>query len=159
MMVEYNGHLMLTPHIFQPRKSEDYIADNIRVVQNIFTMLTVSPEEWPKWSSANMLFYDTVRDFIFGKDFTPSTNNKDFKLVTTIDGITSYTEYIASELWESKRNERIAIDGYKCSKCGVEKPLEVHHLTYNNLGSESMEDLVTLCAHCHYLKHKEAHND
>ena len=52
----------------------------------------------------------------------------------------------------------MAIDGYKCVMCGrsaSECVLQVHHVTYRNLGHEDvMRDLCTVCGSCH----KKLHN-
>jgi hypothetical protein len=55
--------------------------------------------------------------------------------------------------WPEKRSQRLAIDGHKCQTClhdGSEWRLEVHHKTYERLGSEEVVgDLITLCSQCH----------
>jgi len=68
-------------------------------------------------------------------------------------GFKSYNEYLLSDIWISKRDLLIKIRK-KCEKCGSEKNLCVHHLTYENVGDEKMEDLMVLCLKCH----KEIHN-
>lgn len=69
-----------------------------------------------------------------------------------------YKDYIRSDEWEDKKQERMKID-----KCCVmcERPLDkikkinVHHVTYARLGHEDvLNDLVTLCGSCH----KKIHN-
>lgn len=40
-------------------------------------------------------------------------------------------------------------DDNKCTQCGSEDNLHIHHLTYDNEGNELLEDLVTLCSSCH----------
>lgn len=70
-----------------------------------------------------------------------------------------YADYMASEAWKKKRNQRVLYDKGKCQflidgrKCGDMNLLEVHHLTYANLGDELMSDLVTLCS----FHHKQIH--
>lgn len=65
-----------------------------------------------------------------------------------------YNEYIRSDAWIRKRDQRLAIDNYQCKKCGTAKNLIVHHITYKNLGHEDMDDLVTLCWNCHNSVHE-----
>lgn len=66
-----------------------------------------------------------------------------------------YHEYIKnSEVWAAKRKERLGIDQYRCRKCSSTSKLEVHHRTYQNLGAEPMDDLVTVCEDCHREIHK-----
>lgn len=43
-----------------------------------------------------------------------------------------------------------------CEACGDSLArLEVHHLTYERFGRESVADLQALCARCHTLAHQE----
>lgn len=64
-----------------------------------------------------------------------------------------YDKYIHSIAWLYLRNKRLAIDGLKCARCG--RPAkDVHHLRYPSvLGTERMEDLISLCRECHSLEH------
>ena len=74
------------------------------------------------------------------------------KLLYTIESV-DYKEYIKSAAWYQKRLARLKKDKYTCQKCGDTEFLEVHHLTYDNLGDEPMEDLVCLCRACHQKVH------
>lgn len=73
-----------------------------------------------------------------------------------------YDSYMKSEEWANKREERLRLDDRHCVMCGRAdgitrkgKPiLQVHHITYRNLGHETMEDLVSLCPTCHKRIHK-----
>lgn len=69
-----------------------------------------------------------------------------------------YKKYMKSDKWQSKKQERIAIDK-GCVMCGRTleqiKSIQVHHITYKNLGNENvLEDICTLCGSCH----KKIHN-
>jgi 5-methylcytosine-specific restriction endonuclease McrA len=45
-------------------------------------------------------------------------------------------------------------DAWRCQKCGSLKQLEVHHLIKRSqLGDDIMDNLITLCAHCHRESH------
>lgn len=52
------------------------------------------------------------------------------------------------------------IDQYRCCMCGrpaeqTKNGLQVHHVTYRNLGHENVwKDLATLCGSCHIKIHK-----
>ena len=68
-----------------------------------------------------------------------------------------YKDYMRSDEWEAKKQERIAIDK-GCVMCG--RPIErirkinVHHVTYERLGNENvLTDLCTLCGSCHQKIH------
>lgn len=70
-----------------------------------------------------------------------------------------YREYLLSPKWKQKAEARMKIDGYRCQGCGscgtVDNPLEVHHLSYIDLGKEDIyTQLVTVCHCCH----KNIHN-
>ena len=61
-----------------------------------------------------------------------------------------YKSYINSKAWEEKARRIRRRDGYRCQICGADDlPLEVHHLTYDNLGYEDDDDLITVCHSCH----------
>ena len=74
-----------------------------------------------------------------------------------------YDKYMKSDAWAKKRAERLELDDNKCVMCerpnglqkdGVTPILQVHHISYKNLGNEPMEDLVSLCPSCHKRIHK-----
>lgn len=62
-------------------------------------------------------------------------------------------EYIHSVAWEETRQKIFRRDGFRCVCCGASKNLNVHHITYDNLGAERPSDLVTLCQKCHEKVH------
>ncbi len=78
-----------------------------------------------------------------------------------------YLRYIKSNKWASIKKRVLARDHQKCVKCGTNKDLEVHHLTYEHLYKEEnyLYELITLCKKCHeketnkgkqvYSKYKE----
>lgn len=68
-------------------------------------------------------------------------------------GATEYDLYMTSAAWKVKRAQRIVDDGGQCTRCGSSDDLQVHHLNYNRLGDEPMDDLRTLCKVCHQKEH------
>ena len=69
-----------------------------------------------------------------------------------------YKKYMKSEKWQDKKQQRIEIDGM-CCMCHRPldkiKSVQVHHITYKNLGNENvLTDICTLCGSCH----KKIHN-
>lgn len=66
-------------------------------------------------------------------------------------GYRSYSHYLISEHWQlmKRRHQRS-----RCFTCGYTRDLHLHHITYNRLGRERKEDLVTLCQDCHRKVHK-----
>lgn len=67
-----------------------------------------------------------------------------------------YDQYIHSAAWRRKRRKALKRDGYQCQYCGKYNcRLEVHHLSYKNLGNEHLNDLITLCSTCHQKIHNK----
>lgn len=65
-----------------------------------------------------------------------------------------YKLYLKSPEWEAKRQQALERDNRECRGCGCKKNLQVHHIRYDNLGHEPLNDLTTLCAECHKAVHK-----
>ena len=61
-----------------------------------------------------------------------------------------YSEYLNSREWQAKRALRLAKDEFKCVACGRKNGIQVHHLTYERIFHEDIEDLMSLC----YIHHK-----
>jgi len=71
------------------------------------------------------------------------------------DEVFSYQDYLNSNWWRETRKKRLEIDNHQCCLCGSERYLHVHHLTYERLGKEDVDnDLMTLCEDCHHLVHE-----
>lgn len=64
-----------------------------------------------------------------------------------------YYAYLKTQAWEDMRQKIFRRDGFKCVICHEAKNLNVHHITYENLGAEKESDLVTLCQACHEKVH------
>ncbi|MBU3106715.1 HNH endonuclease [Clostridium gasigenes] len=58
-----------------------------------------------------------------------------------------------SKHWK-KRTRALCNAGFSCQECGNRRSLQVHHLSYKNLGQEPDYDLKVLCRNCH----RETHN-
>ncbi len=64
-----------------------------------------------------------------------------------------YSQYLLCDDWKAMRQRVFARDGFKCSVCAG--PAEqVHHLTYERVGYEALEDLVSICKDCHDAVHQ-----
>ena len=77
-----------------------------------------------------------------------------------VDGFTflasfkEYEKYLLTQVWESKRKEKLKEARYRCQLCGAkEVELHVHHNNYDNLCYEEMNDLAVLCKRCHEKFH------
>ena len=65
-------------------------------------------------------------------------------------------EHLHSEYWKALKQRRLILVGdYKCEACA--KPtdkLDLHHITYEHLTFEKLEDVRLLCRTCHSSLHK-----
>lgn len=69
-----------------------------------------------------------------------------------------YSEFLNSIYWGQVKRVIISRDGRVCQRCFAhDLELHVHHKTYKNRGDElrHLEDLITLCHHCHEIVHQE----
>ena len=78
-----------------------------------------------------------------------------------------YKQYLNTIQWQLKRQQifdraRKNANSYNmygvCEKCGYEPYkacLQVHHLTYDNIYNEKLEDLILLCPYCHKKIHEK----
>ncbi len=64
-----------------------------------------------------------------------------------------YSEYLKSDEWLAIRERVIERDGGQCKVSGDTTRLQVHHLSYRNVGREQDSELVTLCKRVHEAIH------
>jgi hypothetical protein len=70
----------------------------------------------------------------------------------------NYSKQLEDERWQAKRRKILQRDKFKCTKCGYEDNLHVHHLYYihfNKAWQCPNNALVTLCGRCHSKWHEE----
>lgn len=65
----------------------------------------------------------------------------------------SYPEYLDSQWWLWLRWAILTKVKGHCDECGATTRLQVHHLSYANIGNEAPEDLTVLCRACHAKGH------
>jgi 5-methylcytosine-specific restriction endonuclease McrA len=70
------------------------------------------------------------------------------------NGGNRYRVRMATEQWRCERFLALERDGFRCTNCGSEAALVVHHTSYNHVGDEWPEDLTTLCRDCHTREHE-----
>lgn len=66
--------------------------------------------------------------------------------------MTRYSDYLKSEAWRKKTDEVWKRDRGRCRRCGRSAD-DVHHLTYDRVYHESLDDLIMLCRPCHKMDH------
>jgi len=69
----------------------------------------------------------------------------------------TYKKYLDTRHWHNIRESVLNRDEHRCVKCSIDVNLlaHVHHLTYERIGNEFMDDLITLCPNCHNEIHKD----
>jgi len=122
-------------------------------------------------TGGNYRTYEQIEKFLVDK-ITPLRNERDNKCKPFTDKLRNisneiynynitykgewfnrYNEYLLSEEWSRKRNLILKEDNYNCCICGTEHDLQVHHIHYNNVGNEHLDDCITLCKHHHIQIH------
>lgn len=73
-----------------------------------------------------------------------------------------YLDYLNTDHWRTTRTAKLEQVGYRCERCGEPARritegrwagLHVHHLTYDRLHNERLDDLQVLCVVCHQDEH------
>lgn len=60
-----------------------------------------------------------------------------------------YRNYLKSQHWQQTKQKFYSENRYRCYFCNKKNKLEIHHITYENIGHEMIEDMVYLCHNCH----------
>lgn len=66
-------------------------------------------------------------------------------------GFPSYETYLESQHWKHFSSK---VRSKKCFCCGSSNKLQIHHITYERLGEELPQDVITICHNCHWSVHK-----
>lgn len=65
-----------------------------------------------------------------------------------------YAAYLACPEWHVRRAAVLERDGGRCRVEGCDRPAtQVHHLTYERVGYELLDDLAAVCDECHRKIH------
>lgn len=64
-----------------------------------------------------------------------------------------YEDYLSTDHWQQMRSAVFEAKGKFCQRCFSRHNLHVHHLTYERVGREQLDDLIPLCAPCHQFEH------
>ena len=60
-----------------------------------------------------------------------------------------YHQYLFTPEWKEKRELAFQRDNYTCQECKKHPAIHAHHLTYDRIYHEKIEDLQSVCAECH----------
>lgn len=63
-----------------------------------------------------------------------------------------YKNYTYNSHWQQLRDELYKISNW-CAACGTTLDVDIHHMTYERIGSENINDLVLLCRPHHFATH------
>ncbi|MBB5623736.1 5-methylcytosine-specific restriction endonuclease McrA [Pedobacter cryoconitis] len=66
-----------------------------------------------------------------------------------------YHQYLNSDEWKARRLLVLDRDNNLCQSCKNEKAEDIHHLSYENLYNEPLDDLQALCRECHINLHRK----
>lgn len=94
-----------------------------------------------------------LKDDFWGKIRTDEQNEREERERAKDEYRKGYYDYIDSEEWKIKRAQVIERDGGRCRACLSNKYLNIHHLTYDRVFNESLNDLITVCHECHCKIH------
>lgn len=70
--------------------------------------------------------------------------------------VVPYDDYLHSAHWQRTRQLALEHYGRSCFSCGATSQLQVHHRTYERVGSERLRDLAVVCDDCHRRIHRKA---
>lgn len=70
-----------------------------------------------------------------------------------------YPRYLASREWREKRKEVIERNDGLCYRCLSAPIQDVHHVTYERIGHEDLDDLIGVCKPCHEYLSAERTDD
>lgn len=76
-------------------------------------------------------------------------SNSDITPMSPRKTSSDYHVYLASREWALLKNAVKERSGGICERCGLAPHQQTHHLTYERLGKESLEDLQGVCSSCH----------
>ena len=72
---------------------------------------------------------------------------------TNFQQILKFREYMLSDFWKDMRYKRLKKDNFQCVLCKAKENLICHHLTYQRVFKENINDLIILCKRCHNRIH------
>jgi len=104
--------------------------------------------------------YDCIHDWadwVLKTAHCPACDHSPHPTAERLDQLRTmpYSEYLLTPEWQETRLAKLDQAGHECRKCGAHKTLHVHHLTYDHVGHEWLEELVVLCRDCHEVVHGE----
>jgi len=90
--------------------------------------------------------YELLEEFYSNSNFNTS-------LGSMFMSLEEKQKYIQSDKWKILKEKRLKIANRSCEICKRKNNLQLHHITYERLGDEIIEDLIILCKKCHQQQH------
>lgn len=79
---------------------------------------------------------------------------KDLIRTGAISAHAGYELYLTSKHWKRLRYSVLRRDEFRCVLCKSKDKLQIDHVSYGELGEDTVNNLQTLCWHCHANKTK-----
>lgn len=107
---------------------------------------------------------DFIKKFLYNDKKVPSNLKKEFiqrfikndeqfpvEAVKSIILHMPYPDFLETPYWKAISDYVKSRDFHRCTKCGNQNRLQVHHMTYAHHGDElhNLRELTTLCRNCH----------
>lgn len=67
----------------------------------------------------------------------------------------NYKDYLKGLHWSIFKTKYFQYHKKECSICGKKYGIQLHHLTYDNIGNETFDDVICVCGECHDKIHEE----
>lgn len=65
-----------------------------------------------------------------------------------------YNHYLQSDAWKQKRLAVLHRAKQWCERCEQAQAVQAHHITYERIFNERLDDLMAVCVRCHEILHK-----
>src|SRR5215203_1694501 len=75
------------------------------------------------------------------------------KWIIQYEKTTWYVAYLKTDWWAFVRRRCMARAWNACERCQCRPARQVHHLTYERLGAERLDDVIAVCPQCHAEMH------
>jgi hypothetical protein len=109
------------------------------------------PSSMPR-PEAQLPLFPERPSFASGLPIGMARGDRKFEIPAAAPTRAGYAEYLRSATWLALRLEALERDGFACRCCPSTTNLQVHHRRYPEVwGTETVEDLTTLCGRCHLI--------
>ena len=143
------------------RQQMESLAEMKKVLRRLRTGVPLEKMEYDISGGRVAAIVHVLRDsygFVFDGHGTKSNPYvmRDPLQVPALAGVTDEMKaaYYCLPHWAERRAARFVHDGWSCVLCGTGDDLQCHHVTYERLFEESLQDLMTVCGLCHETIHR-----